>query len=87
MSFKMTMPDERFRAVMYAKEFLIELSTPTITKRIPKEIRQRAYSILRHFPDHNDLKLVERASPEIFQERMEDVYKLIKTYEAKKDET
>ena len=80
------MPDERFRAVMYAQEFLIALADSSITKRIPKEIRRRAHGILRHYPSHYDLKQVEQAAPHVFQERMEDVYKLMKTYEAKKHE-
>ena len=72
---------------MYAEEFLRALSDPHITKRIPKEIRQRARGILRHYPSVWDLDNAARACPDVFQERMEDVQKLFKQYElGKKNE-
>jgi hypothetical protein len=82
------MPDERYRAVLYAEEFLRALSDPYITKRIPKEIRQRARGILRHYPSVWDLDQAARLAPDVFQERMEDVTRLFKQYEMnKKNET
>jgi hypothetical protein len=83
----MTMPDERYRAVLYAEEFLRALSDPNITKRIPKEIRQRARGILRHYPSVWDMDRAAIEAPEIFQERMEDVTRMFKKYEqGKKNE-
>lgn len=82
----MTLPDERYRAVMQAQQFLIALSDSNITKRIPKEIRQRALGILRHYPSPWDMQQVADASPHVFAERMEDVTKLFKQYEQSKAE-
>lgn len=82
----MTMPDERYRAVLYAEEFLRALSDPNITKRIPKEIRQRARGILRHYPSAWDLDNAAKAAPDVFAERMEDVHKFFKRYEHSKAE-
>ena len=46
----MTLPRERTRAVMATKEFLAALASPRMTKRIPKEIRQIASALARHYP-------------------------------------
>ena len=80
----MTMPDERYRAVLYAEEFLRAISDPTITKRIPKEVRQRARGILRHYPSAWELDRVAIACPDVFQQRMEDVTRMFKKYEESK---
>lgn len=75
------MPDERFRAVLYAEEFLRAVSDPSITKRIPKEIRQRARGILRHYPSTWDMQRAADGAPDVFAERMEDVMRMMKKYE------
>lgn len=80
----MTLPDERYRAVLYAEEFLRALTDPTITKRIPKEIRQRARGILRHYPNVWEMNMVSEKAPDIFAERMEDVTRMFKRYEESK---
>jgi hypothetical protein len=80
----MTMPDERFRAVLMAEEFLRALADSSITKRVPKELRQRARGILRHYPSTWDMQQAAEASPHVFAERMEDVTKLFKQYELSK---
>lgn len=77
----MTLPDERYRAVLYAEQFLRALSDPSITKRVPKELRQRARGILRHYPNTWDMQRAAEASPDVFAERMEDVTRLFKKYE------
>lgn len=82
----MTLPDERYRAVLYAEEFLRALSDSTITKRVPKELRQRARSILRHYPSTWDMQQAAEGSPHVFAERMEDVTRLFKQYEQAKAE-
>lgn len=59
----MTMPDERTRAILYAREFLLKLSSPYFKdgfKKIPAVIRQEARMILRHFPNWIDLMYVEQ---------------------------
>ena len=80
------MPDERFRAVLYAEEFLRALSDSNITKRVPKEIRQRARGILRHYPNTWDMQQAAEASPHVFAERMEDVTRLFKKYELSRND-
>ena len=78
------MPDERYRAVLYAEEFLRAIADPAITKRIPKELRQRARGILRHYPNAWDLDRAAKAAPDVFAEQMEDVHKFFKRYEESK---
>ncbi len=80
----MTLPDERYRAVLYAEEFLRAIANPGITKRVPKELRQRAQNILRHYPSTWDMQRAAREAPDVFAERMEDVTRLFKQYELSK---
>lgn len=46
----MTLPFEEKRAINYTREFLYDLLIPSRTSRVPKEIRDRARSLLRHYP-------------------------------------
>jgi hypothetical protein len=77
----MTLPDERYRAVMQTRRFLFDLCNPEHTPRVPKLIRDAARSMLRHYPDEYDMKKTAQTSPDIFQERMEPVTRLFKQYE------
>ena len=82
----MTLPDERYRAVMWAKKFLTELATDRKKyPRIPKEVRQQAFSCLRHYPDEWHLQQAAEAAPHVFAERMEPVTRLFKQYEQSKE--
>jgi hypothetical protein len=79
----MTLPDERYRAVVQTQKFLVEiLSTP----RVPKAIKDRARSCLRHYPNDWDMKRAADGAPDVFQEQMEAVTRLFKSYEEKKNE-
>ena len=81
----MTLPDERYRAVMWAERFLRELAHDTKKyPRISKKVRQEAYSIMRHFPSAWDMKRAADASPEVFQEHMEPLYRMVKAYDMEK---
>jgi hypothetical protein len=83
----MTLPDERYRSVMWASRFLQELAYDRKKyPRIPKVVRQEASSILRHFPSSWDLKQASQYAPDVFQERMEPVTRLFKQYEEGKKE-
>jgi hypothetical protein len=82
----MTLPDERFRAVIRTREFLLNLCNPQHTPRVPKIIREEAKWCLRHYPDYYDMNKVSQTSPDIFQERMEPVTKLFKQYEESKND-
>jgi hypothetical protein len=80
----MTLPDERYRAVVQTQKFLIEILT---TPRVPKSIKDGARHCLRHYPSEWDMEQAAEGVPDVFAKRMEDVYRLIKKYEeGKKDE-
>lgn len=81
----MTLPDERYRAVLWASRFLQEIAyNRKKYPRLPVVVRQEAMSILRHFPFESDLKQASNKAPDIFQERMEPLYRLVKQYEQDK---
>jgi hypothetical protein len=77
----MTLPDERYRAVVQTQKFLLEiLSTP----RVPKAIKDRARSCLRHYPIEWDMQRAALQAPDVFAERMEDVTRMFRAYEQSK---
>ncbi len=79
----MTLPDERYRAVVQTQKFLLEiLSTP----RVPKTIKDGARYCLRHYPSESDMIRASNGAPDVFQQRMEDVTRMFKLYEKKKNE-
>ena len=79
----MTLPDERYRAVVQTQKFLLEiLNTP----RVPKAIKDSARYCLRHYPSEWDMKAASKLAPHVFAERMEDVTRMFKSYEEKKNE-
>lgn len=80
----MTLPDERYRAVIQTRRFLLDLCNPQHTPRVPKLIREHARSMLRHYPSDWDMQQAASASPHVFAERMEDVTRLFKKYEQRK---
>jgi hypothetical protein len=59
---------------------------PKKTPRVPKEIRRRAYSVLRHFPSDWDMQRAAKAAPEVFQERMEPVTRMFMVYREEQKE-
>jgi hypothetical protein len=81
----MTLPDERYRAVMQTAKFLQALSFSGELKRIPLAVRQEARALLRHYPSEYDMKKVSQTSADIFAERMEDVTRMFKKYEETKE--
>lgn len=65
----------------------MELLSPHMTPRVPKIIRQRANSLLRHWPDSYHLEVMAEKIPEHFAKQMEPLYKMVKQYDMeKKDE-
>ena len=78
----MTLPDERYRAVMWAKKFLLEIAN--IRSGLSKDMKDEARSILRHFPSEYDLNQAAQKAPEIFAERMEPLYRMVKQYDMDK---
>jgi hypothetical protein len=82
----MTLPDERYWAVMETMRFLTDLCNPDVTPRVPKVIRQRARSLLRHYPSAWDMKVASENAPNIFQKEMEPLYRMVKKYDMEKKE-
>jgi len=81
----MTLPDERFRAVMQTMRFLTDLQSSTLYPRVPKQVRKDALSLLRHYPSAWDMKQAAENCPNIFQERMEPLYRMVKQYDMEKN--
>jgi hypothetical protein len=82
----MTLPDERYRAVMQTRRFLFDLCNPDHTPRVPKLVRETARSMLRHYPNEYDMRQAEDGAPDVFQERMEPLYRMVKQYDTEKKE-
>lgn len=81
----MTLPDERYRAVMWAEKFLRDLSYDTKNyPRVPKAVRQEARNILRHYPAEYEMKRTAELAPTMFQPQMEPLYRMVKQYEQDK---
>lgn len=75
----MTLPDERYRSVKWAEGFLKRLAGGEFP-RTPKAVRDEARSILRHYPSEYDMNRAARGAPDVFQERMDDLHKMILKY-------
>jgi hypothetical protein len=73
----MTLPDERYRAVVQTRRFLLDLCNREHTPRVPKLIRDTARSMLRHYPSDWDMQRAAQGSPEVFQEQMEDLHRFV----------
>ena len=82
----MTLPDERYRAVMETIRFLTDLCNPDVTPRVPKLIRKQAHSLLRHYPSAWDMKVAAENCPNIFAVEMEPLYRMVKKYDMEKRE-
>ena len=77
----MTLPDERYRAVLQAERLLKDLCDPSITPRVPKSIRARASDALRHYPSRWDMDRAASAAPEVFIPRLDPLYKMVKQHD------
>lgn len=63
----MTMPNERFRSVIQTRDFLISLLDPKKTPKVPKDIRENAYYLLKHFPHEYEMEMASEKLPDLFQ--------------------
>jgi hypothetical protein len=83
----MTLPDERYRAVLSARELLVEIANSGGKwKRIPTELRLYCIHALRHYPTTYDMKAAARDAPNVFQEKMEPLTKMIMVYDQEQKE-
>jgi hypothetical protein len=69
-----TLPDERYRAVVQTQEFLVEILT---TPRVPKRIKEGARAMLRHYPSEYDMIRAAEGAPDVFAKRMDDLHKFL----------
>ena len=77
----MTLPDERYRAVVATRRFLLDLCNTQHTPRVPKLVRETARSMLRHYPSDWDMQRTARMAPDVFAEKMDDLHKMILRYD------
>lgn len=75
----MTLPDERYRAVLAAERLLKDLCDPSVTPRVPQAVRASARSVLRHYPTQYDMDRAATAAAHIFETRtpVEDLHEFI----------
>ena len=62
----MTLPDERYRAVVQTQRFLLKILT---TPRVPKAVKDEARSCLRHYPSDWDMKRAADGAPDVFKNK------------------
>ena len=83
----MTLPDERYRAVASARELLVEMANSSGRwKRIPKELRLYCIHALRHYPTQYDMKAAARQAPDVFQEKMNPLVRILTMYDNEQKE-
>lgn len=63
--FIMTLPRERFNALLKVRRFLRALLDPKATPRIPKAIRKEAYYTLKHYPSDWEIERIAKKCPDI----------------------
>lgn len=61
----MTMPDERYRAMVEGMKLIEDLLIPQVTPRVPREIRERARWIMRHYPNRYELENLANSVPSV----------------------
>lgn len=82
----MTLPDERYRSIMQADRLLKDLCDPSKTPRVPKDIRQRALAVLRHWPDQYYIDVLAEDNPTIIssgKQQLDPLYKMVKEHSTK----
>ena len=72
-----TLPDERYRAMIMAEAFMQDLLDPQKTPRVPKRIRGQARAVLRHYPGAYYINQLAKRSPDVIAAELDDVHKFI----------
>ena len=80
----MTLPDERYRAVVQTRRFLLDLCNPEHTPRVSKLVRDTARAMLRHYPSDFEMQAAAELAPHVFQEKMEPLYRMVKQFDMEK---
>lgn len=60
----MTVPAERYRAILQTREFML---TVMYNYELPAELRECAYSLLRHYPTEYYLDKLAEVAPTILE--------------------
>lgn len=63
----MSLPDEKYRALFKARNFLRDLLDPKKTPKIPKKVREEAYYALKHYPFDYDLEVLAKKCPDVIK--------------------
>jgi hypothetical protein len=61
----MTMPDERYRAMVEGLKLIEDLLIPQVTPRVPGDVRERARWIMRHHPSQRELVQLASKVPDM----------------------
>lgn len=77
----MTLPDERYRAVISAERLMADLCDPKRTPRVPQIIRDRARAVLRHYPSTWDMDRAAAEIPHVFTKHLDPLYKMVKRHD------
>ena len=77
---RVTLPYERMNSLRSAEQLLCDLLDPKVTPRVPREIRQRARSVLRHFPLGSQLDVIAERVPELYNTCEDPLYVAVKSY-------
>jgi hypothetical protein len=77
---RVTLPYERMRALRSAEQLLCDLLDPKTTPRVPREVRQRARAVLRHWPMGSQLDLIAERVPELYNTCEDPLYTTVKGY-------
>ncbi len=65
----MTLPNERYRAALACREYLVQLLT---APRIPAQTRIEIRGVLKHAPTSYDIDQLARRCPDILERPNED---------------
>lgn len=65
----MSTAEDRYRAIKQSRKMLEDLCDPGKTPRVPSIVRDRARSILKHFPNDFDLDSLAENSPELLEKK------------------
>ena len=82
----MTLPYERYDAVLRTRRFLMDIVDPKKTPRIPASIREQAYYCLHHYPNKFNMDVAATQSPSVFETKdvIDPLSLLVIEYEEKK---
>lgn len=65
----MTKANDRYRALKQGKKLLEELCDPGKTPRVPSAVRDKARSILKHYPNDLELDNITENSPALLEKQ------------------